>query len=306
MVIPAAHTNGIGAVHRTDTPRSLPRLMKLGQLLDEWQEDAQAAFDARVNGIARGPVTGLAKLDAILGGVLQPGAHFIHAGPGVGKTALALQIAAGCGFPALYVSCEMKMLELFRRITARVTDTYLGRLKSGEIAPADSLTLARRACAAAPELALADATQAFADFGWIQTAALATQGQARHVLVVVDSLHSWAEGAPGGLTEYDALNAGVATLRTIASALGCPVLVIAERNRVSMKSGGMNAGAGTRKIEYGGESVIGLSDERNGTAPIALPSETNITLKVEKNRNGAAGQTVDLFFHGALQRFREA
>jgi replicative DNA helicase len=279
--------------------------VRLGQLLDEWRDDAQAAFDARTKGIARGPVTGLARLDTILGGVLQPGLHIVHGGAGVGKTALALQVAATCGAPAMYVGCEMRLLELFRRVAARTTGTFLGRLKDGSLHPDDSLELARRACGAAPELVLADATQAFADFGWLHTAAVATQGEAKHVLVVVDSLHSWAEGAPGALTEYDALNGAIATLRSLAGVLGCPILAVAERNRVSMQRGGLSASAGSRKFEYGSESVVGLTAEPRKTAPPAPPGEVGITLRVEKNRSGAAGQEVDVFFHGALQRFRE-
>ena len=307
MVTTAPHTNGTS--HLSDAAsdvRPLPQLMKLGQLLGEWEADAQAAHDARVNGTLRGPVTGLAGLDRILGGVLQPGLHIAHGGPGVGKTALGLQIAATCGFPALYVSCEMRPLELLRRITARTTGTYLGRLKSGELAPADSLRLAQQACAAAPELVLADATQAFAAPGWLQISALSTQGQARHVLLVVDSLHSWAEGMPGGLTEYDGLNVGISLLRTLANSLGCPILAIAERNRMSMKGGGLSASAGSRKFEYGAETVIGLSEDTNTTRPIAAPNEVNVTATIEKNRNGAAGHSADLFFNGALQRFKEA
>ena len=244
-----------------------PRLMQLSQLLGEWEADAQAAFDARVNGIARGPITGLVKLDAFLGGLLSPGLHIVHGSAGVGKTAFALQVATSCGCPALYVTCEMRPLELFGSITARVTNTFLGRLKSGELAPADSLALARQACATAPGLALADATQAFAEVNWLQTAAQAARGEARHVLLVVDSLHSWSEGASDVLTEYDALNAAIAALRALAGTLGCPVLAIAERNRMSMKTGGLSASAGSRKFEYGAETVIGLAAEQSKTAP---------------------------------------
>ena len=43
------------------------------------------------------------------------------------------------------ISCEMALLELLRRHTARTTGTYLGRLKSGELAPQEAVLLARRA-----------------------------------------------------------------------------------------------------------------------------------------------------------------
>jgi len=68
----------------------------------------------------------------------------MHGQPGTGKTAFALQVAAQCGFPCLYVTCEMAPLELLRRHTARVTRTYLNRFKSGELSPRESLELARR------------------------------------------------------------------------------------------------------------------------------------------------------------------
>ena len=33
--------------------------------------------------------------------------------------------------------------------------------------------------------------------------------------------------------------------------------------------------------------------------------EVEVTLKLAKNRNGSAGKQVHLWFHGALQKFRE-
>jgi replicative DNA helicase len=273
----------------TATPAEpTPRLTRLGDLLGEWEADAIAAHQARVSGVRRGPVTGLPGLDLELGGALDAGVHVVHAGPGVGKTALCLQVAASCGCPSLYVTCEMKPLELLRRITARLTGTYLGRLKSGELAPADSLRLARQAVAAAPDVVLADATQAFASAGWIRAAAAVARGDHEHLLVVVDSVHSWAEAFPG-----DA-----------AGGLGCPVLAVAERNRATMSTGGLNASAGSRRFEYSGASVWDLQSERDAHPDAA--GGVPLTLTLAKNRNGAAGRRLYLAFHGALQRFAEA
>jgi hypothetical protein len=172
-----------------------------------------------------------------------------------------LQIASTCGCPAVYVTCEMAPLELLRRITARVTGTYLGRLKSGEFRPSDSLALAKQGIAVAADLVLADCTTEFLSPSWILAAAEETRGSSRHLLLVVDSVHSWAEAGAGDAPEYEALNVGLAKLRTLAKRLDCPILVIAERNRASMKGGGLSAGAGTRKIEYGAETVMGSPHE---------------------------------------------
>jgi hypothetical protein len=98
----------------------------------------------------------------------------------------------------MFVSCEMGRLELFRRHVARVTNTYLGRLKSGELPPADSVALAQRGAAAAPLLAIADATTAPALATWLRGAAEASRGNSDHLLIVIDSLHSWADGIAVG------------------------------------------------------------------------------------------------------------
>ncbi len=281
-----------------------PRLTRLADLLLDWEADAIAAHACYIEGTPRGPLTQLPTLDRELGGAILPGVHFLDASPGAGKTALASQIAATAQCPALYVTAEMAVLELFRRHTARVTGTYLGKFKTGELSPAISLGLARQAAAAAPELAYVDATRAPAYPTWLAERAEVLRGRAAHFLIVIDSVHSWAEAFPvREVTEYDALNAAIASLRGLASQLGCAVLGIAERNRTAMSKGGLSASAGSRKFEYGSESVWSL-DRKEDAQPDAA-GETEITLTLQKNRNGAPGRRVRLKFHGALQRFRE-
>jgi replicative DNA helicase len=298
--VPETHTWEIPGVNGVEDER--PRLLRLRGLLDEWQLDAELAHLAHTTGTPRGPITSFKGLDRELGGALAPGLHVVHASPGVGKTAFCLQVAALSPFPALYLTCEMAPLELFRRHTARVTGTYLGRLKSGEFEPEHSLGLAQRAAAAAPMLAFGDATHAWAPPDWLQQSAAVVKGDASHVLLVVDSVHSWTEAAPAEVDEYTALNDGLGALRRIARSLQCPVLAIAERNRAKMSAGGLDASAGSRRFEYGAESVLALNREKDEGAD----GEAKITLTIEKNRNGASGRRMNLLFHGALQRFTEA
>lgn len=294
-----------------DNPRAphgdpAPCLIRLADLLGDWDADAEARFRARQEKRPLGPVTGLKGLDAALGQALAPGLHILHGVPGVGKTAFALQTAAGCGCPCLYVSCEMTALELLRRITARTTGTYLGKFKTGELPPEYSGRLAREAITATPLLALLDATQTPISPAELLPFAEGTRNLDRdspHLLLVVDSLHSWAEGYAPAVPEYESLNAGLAALRRIASQLNCPVLAVAERNRVSMDKGGLSAGAGSRKIEYGAESVLDLDCEKD--ARDDANGEKPVTLRIAKNRNGPAGRPVALKFHGALQRYTE-
>ena len=281
-----------------------PPLLPLRDLLDQWDRTAAELYEAKQNGKARGPVTGLALLDAELSGALLPGVHIAHGVPGVGKTAFALQIAATCGCPCLLVTCEMAPLELLRRITARVTSTFLGKFKTGELAPALAGELARKAIKTTPALALLDGTDAYATGTDILNGAEATRRldpENSHLLIVVDSLHSWAEKGQGD--EYVRLAEHLSTLKQIAARLKCPILAISERNRASMNDGGLSAGAGHRGIEYGCESLFDLGCKKN--AEPDANGEIEVTLKIEKNRNGAKGKAISLLFNGALQCFQE-
>jgi len=283
----------------------LPRLYPLADLLGEYRTDAQAAHDARQAGQARGPVTGLSAVDDILGGYLAPGVSVLTGNTGVGKTCLGLQVAVDSGAACLYVTAEMRPLELLRRITARVTSTRLGRLKSGELPPSLAVDLAEQAIAAAPALAIADATTAPALPTWIREAAETTRSGWRHLLIVIDSAHSWVEGFAEGVDEYAALNSGLAELRKLAAQADCSVLVIAEQNRAAMRTGAagdVNSAAGSRKFEYGAEAVLDL--HRKKDAREDANGDIEVTLTLSKNRNGSSGRPVNLLFNGGLQSFR--
>lgn len=282
-----------------------PRTLRLADLLAELASEAERRNEARRTGKPWGPVTGLARLDAEFSGALPSGLHVIHGGPGVGKTALGLQIAATSGVPSLYVTAEMDPVELLRRHTARASQTFLGRLKSGEMPPSEVLQKARQAAAQAPNLAILDATTAPAPPALLFEIAEVVRGDSPDLLIVLDSVHSWAAGPGAGAeaSEYELLAGAVTALRALASRLKCPLLAIAERNRAGMKEGGLHAAAGGRGFEYKGESVWSLEADQDAGAGTG---EVPVTLTLAKNRHGSRGAKVELLFNGALQRFREA
>lgn len=283
-----------------------PPLLAFASLIDQLEADAEARNAARINGSAFGAVTGFPALDLVLGGALEPGLHIVHGSPGVGKTAFALQVSSSCGCPALYITCEMTPLELLRRHTARITSTYLGKFKNGTLSGPEARSRATIAAKAAPFLALLDATEIPAAVCEVLHGAEVTRSKdpdAQHFLLVVDSLHSWADALGADVPEYDRLNAGLAALRLLSKRLDCAVVAIAERNRSSMKTGGQSAGAGTRKLEYGAETVIELDTKDEFDA---ADGTREITASISKNRSGASGGKIRLRFHGALQKYTEA
>ena len=316
--------HGAFTIEGQQAPENLSRLLPLADLLDDLQVDAAAAHEARLSGKPRGPRTGLPGLDQRLGGYFAPGLHGLLGNTGSGKTAFALQLAASCETPALFVSLEMRPLELLRRLTARLSETFLGRLKSGELSADAVRALAGKAIASCPQLALVDATRAYLAPEQLLEMALAWRRRhaASQLLVVLDSLHAWSDRSPAvlreGRSEYEALSVAMDELLLVSAVLSAPLLFVSEQNRASMGRGGVNSGAGNRRIEYKAETIISLKREPKaaGTSgeddrPLQAGDfdanhEAAITVTLEKNRNGAAGEPSPLLFHGALQRFREA
>jgi replicative DNA helicase len=291
-----------------------PSVILLQDLVADFVADTEAAQKALESGRPRGPVTGLKKVDEILGTYLAPGLHVLQGAPGCGKTAFALQTASDCLCPCLYVTAEMPTLELFRRLVARHTKTFLGRLKTGELGGREAQRLALATIEAAPNLALMDATRAYADVNTICKAAEALKESMRsqQVLVIIDSLTVWARSAAHGLetlslSEYDIINQGVVGCTNIATYLKSPVIALSHRNRQGNKGeGGLHAAKGSGSIEYEAESVLDLepSDKRDGNAP-DLNGDVRVKLTAYKNRHGVPNIPVYLKFNGRLQKFDE-
>jgi replicative DNA helicase len=279
-----------------------PQLLSCASLIDAVTAQAQAAYEARQSGEPRGPQTGFKKLDRAMNGALPIGVSIVLGNTGAGKTALCVQIAATCRFPALFVSTEMSAPELFRRQMARVTGQFLGRFSSGEMTPEAVNRAALATAEAMPQLVFCDATRAYATDRFLFDAALATRGDAKSVLIVVDSLHTWARTANTGTDEYQGLGAAMVSLQNLAQKLQCPVLALGEQNRASMGSGGANSGAGNRFIEYGAEIVFDLQADKTEDGA----GEKAVKIILAKNRHGAADTKAGLNFNGALQRFTEA
>jgi replicative DNA helicase len=295
-------------MNETHTP---PPLIHLSDLVTEFVSDTNAAAAAKESGRPRGIITGLSKLDDFFGGYLAPGIHVVQAAPGAGKTAFSLQMASDCAYSALFVSAEMGLLELFRRLIARQTKTFLGRLKSGEINGNQAAALAVQTAQSLEHLKIMDATKQYASPTHIIEKAqiFCDAMQSDHILIIIDSLHVWARAAKQAepdldqADEYALINRAISSVNRIAAELKCPVVTIAHRNREGNKgSGGLHAAKGSGSIEYEAESVLDLNKESESEN---ASSEIEIRAKLQKNRNGVAGASVKLAFNGALQSFRE-
>lgn len=215
-------------------------MMTLGEMtgrqwtLDEAMDAALAAMERARQGQTAGISTGFKSFDRRLGG-LEPGLVYVIAGrPGMGKSAVGLQIAvnaAAAGQGVLALSLEMSAQQLGRRVLATAANMEIMRLKTGEIdlLDADRLVRARKERGGLP-LTIDDA----AGQTPAQIAIKARAAKRKHGLglVMVDHLNLLQA------EDHDARNGATwaterasATCLQIAKECECPVLLLAQLNR---------------------------------------------------------------------------
>lgn len=274
---------------------------RLSDLINCLEIDYRRKATARSSGLAVGPISGLKKLDAELGGCLAPGLHILQGAPGTGKTALGLYISAHCGGPALYVSAEQPPLQLFLRHIAR--DCGLALSKLDLLSWEELRHRAVQTAKALPLLCIVDATACRATTPQLgeELDRLRSEAHDRTPLVVVDSLQVWSRHVSYATTEYEIISQGVKALAELAQAKGVPVLGITHRNRAGQDRGGLFASKGSGDIEYAAESLLELAMPENPRTTASGEIELSIT--IHKNRHGAPGAIVKVRFNPALQGF---
>jgi archaellum biogenesis ATPase FlaH len=243
---------------------------------------------------------------------LQAGLYCLHGQPGTGKSAFALQVAAQIDAPALYVSAEMSAKELIRRMAARITRTPRRKLMSGTLDPVEEMELLRRTMEVVGKIRIVDAASEPADVPFIveQVREMREQDPDKHMFVIIDSLHSWVGGIAADeadVTEYEAIGDGIRALRSLSDKYNIPVLFLAERNRMSMKEGGLSAVAGSRAAEYRSDVVMSLDwvVDPDDKADHSSDPVREVRLSVHKNRFGPAGSILGFLFAGDTQSFSE-
>ncbi len=190
--------------------------------------------------------TGFRRLDELTSGLKPQELIILAARPGVGKTAMALNIAAHATLrlkkKVLFFSLEMSAQALVRRLLAAEAKVSLERIISGRISfkPGRGPTDWDRLVLAADHLADAPL--------WIDDGAslsiLEMRGKARRLmmqhgldLVVVDYLQLMSSGmkTENRTQEVSAISRG---LKMVAKQLGVPVLALSQLSRQPERRGG--------------------------------------------------------------------
>jgi replicative DNA helicase len=207
------------------------RAIGMDQAVMKFMASLDAASDQRCN-------TGIAGLDRRTGGLRGGKLVILGARPGVGKTALALQMAvhvARNGRPVLIVSLEMDEEELLARIVAAESGVDVERIEAGTLSPEDIDRMS--ACyAEIMALPIRIATRATTPLQ-VRREAASMQNAGGLGMIVVDYIQLMRPDGKHS-SRYEEVSAISRELKLLAMDLHVPVLALTQFNRQSEAGNG--------------------------------------------------------------------
>lgn len=266
--------------------------------------------------------TGVDALDAVIGGGLRLGLHFLVARPGIGKTTLTLAMAvslAARGIATAYFSLEASRLECMQAILCAVAGVSFVRFTRTPhlLTPADSqaLTHAANAIAGWPLFIFADDPDASvrAPRRVAEMAAAMAKLPARVGMVFLDNVGE-VETMREHREERARYEEIAKALRDLARRdVRCPVVALAHARRSGVAASGLYARPSADHI-YGSDALLKVADgvvilHREDKHPTKKENVDNASVRgvvdvlVPKMRGVEDNRFAQLMFHGDAQRF---
>lgn len=257
-----------------------------------------------LQGRLSGVPSGFGKLDALTNGI-QYGENFIiGARPSIGKTALGLNLLHHacfvCGIPSLFISLEMSVESLIRRLAGYALSLDLGLIKAGALHERDMFTYGQWVAALQKHpIYFIDGTRGM---DGNQIASAITRHAKRYGVrfAVLDYMQK-AKAIKGSKNEkrtYD-IEENSTTIRSSAVRNKVALVTLAQVSRESEKEKDraprLSDLADSKSIEQDGDT-IGLLHRKRG--------EKETMLIIAKQRDGEIGP-VSLEFDGRYGRFYE-
>ena len=263
--------------------------------------------------------TGLAALDRLTGGLRGGKMVVLGARPGVGKTALALQMAVHAARhtgPVLLVSLEMDAAEIVSRMVAAESGVDLQALESGELTEEQ----ARRASACYPAISALPIRMAQNTCTPMQVRreAMAMQNSCGLSMVVIDYLQLMRSDEKMK-SRYEEVTAISREIKLLAMDLHVPILALSQFNRQSeggygkkksmptmaeaKDSGAIEQDANLFLVQYAPEEPAEEGPDWQAYHMCKANGWEWQVLKVEKNRQGRTG-AIPMAFDKARMNFK--
>lgn len=248
----------------------------------------------------RGLPTGLKDLDDILAGLQKSNLVILAARPGMGKTALSLNIARTISISNKkkigFFSLEMSREELVDRLLVAQADIDAWKLKTGRLDQQDFLKLSDAMGILAEADIFIDDTPGLSVYE-MRTKARRLMMEHQVDMIIVDYLQlAHGRTRDNRVQEVGEISQG---LKNIARELRIPVLALSQLSRA---------------VESRGEKIPQLSDlresgsiEQDADVVMFLYRKDDdireaVNIRVAKHRNGPIGD-VELFFRGERMKF---
>lgn len=263
--------------------------------------------------------TGLAALDRLTGGLRGGKMVVLGARPGVGKTALALQMAVHAARhtgPVLLVSLEMDAAEIVSRMVAAESGVDLQALEAGELTDEQ----ARRASACYPAISALPIRMAQNTSTPMQVRreAMAMKHSGGLSMVVIDYLQLMRSDEKMK-SRYEEVTAISREIKLLAMDLHVPILALSQFNRQSeggygkkksmptmaeaKDSGAIEQDANLFLVQYAPEEPAEDGPDWQAYHMCKANGWEWQVLKVEKNRQGRTG-AIPMAFDKARMNFK--
>ena len=263
--------------------------------------------------------TGLAALDRLTGGLRGGKMVVLGARPGVGKTALALQMAVHAARhtgPVLLVSLEMDAAEIVSRMVAAESGVDLQALEAGELTEEQ----ARRASACYPAISVLPIRMAQNTSTPMQVRreAMAMKNSGGLSMVVIDYLQLMRSDEKMK-SRYEEVTAISREIKLLAMDLHVPILALSQFNRQSeggygkkksmptmaeaKDSGAIEQDANLFLVQYAPEEPAEEGPDWQAYHMCKANGWEWQVLKVEKNRHGRTG-AIPMAFDKARMNFK--
>ena len=263
--------------------------------------------------------TGLAALDRLTGGLRGGKMVVLGARPGVGKTALALQMAVHAARhtgPVLLVSLEMDAAEIVSRMVAAESGVDLQALEAGELTDEQ----AKRASACYPAISALPIRMAQNTSTPMQVRreAMAMKHSGGLSMVVIDYLQLMRSDEKMK-SRYEEVTAISREIKLLAMDLHVPILALSQFNRQSeggygkkksmptmaeaKDSGAIEQDANLFLVQYAPEEPAEEGPDWQAYHMCKANGWEWQVLKVEKNRQGRTG-AIPMAFDKARMNFK--
>ena len=284
--------------------RMTPERRKSCELLDiasEAIKEIIRASETKTIGIR----SGFEDLDRVVGGFVNSDLTIIAARPGMGKTALVVDIAkqvAKDGYPVAVFSLEMSDMQLFKRLLSSESDISLRRISRGDLSEYEFNQIHETAGNLVKIPIYMDDTPALSVFD-IRTRARKLHHQKGIKMIIVDYLQLMS-GEKGGNREQE-ISSISRGMKALAKELDLPVIVLSQlsrecekrTNKIPVLSDLRESGA----IEQDADVVMFIYRESYYNQEATDEEKTEII--IAKNRNGKTGGGIFLKFLGNYTKF---